>query len=105
MGTVVFRNMHHEWGSQKPHHSLAEYWFSVDEYRLYILHDYKRTQLREIRKWIERSLEGEVVISEQNGNGGLSLKILMYFELEADLTAFKLVWGGPSIVGELYEER
>lgn len=50
--------------------------------------------LSEIRRWLERELEGEIIIKTISGGG--SLQVWAYFELEDEAVRCKLTWYGDS---------
>ena len=99
MGHVIFYDEKFEWGSPKPHHQYASYWFNLDDYVEIDIAYYSSygdpqkigtDRLSEIRRWMQNNLDGEIIVRHNKGSLGTS--IVLYFENETDAAAFKLRW-------------
>lgn len=99
MGHVIFYEEKFDWGSKKPHHQYASYWFNLDDYvelRIANYCSYRDDakilpeQLSEIRRWMQDNLDGEVIV--QHYNSGPGIEIILYFQYKEDAVAFKLRW-------------
>jgi len=95
MGHVIFYDEKFEWGSKRPHHQYASYWFDLDGYeKIQLVYHFgvedlspiKAEQLSEIRRWMQDNLDGEVIIRHNRESIGL------YFQYTEDAAAFKLRW-------------
>jgi len=99
MGHVIFYDEKFEWGSDKPHHKYASYWFNLDDYVELELAYYSNygdpqkvgaKQLSEIRRWMQTNLDDEVIVKHHKRSSGTDISL--YFENETDAAAFKLRW-------------
>ncbi len=81
-----------------------EYWFSYEGYTKVTLYDWrdryedtiKKESYSKIRRWMEDTLSGEVIIKYEAGERWGTHIIFAYFENYDDATIFKLTWAGDT---------
>lgn len=103
MGNVIFLPMVHnkEWGSNHPWNNHACKWFDTTGYHTILIYfrgfsdstGIPQGKFSEIRRWMDRTLEGEVLIGINDRSSAGYSEVYAHFEFESDVAAFKLTWG------------